>query len=59
MPLHLSSPIEKELLLIAYTATRQIGRQEMQFQHPAEVTEFNTEHTLNTARGGYNGEGMV
>lgn len=59
VPLHLSSPIEKKLLLIAQTAARQIGRQEMQFQHPAEVIEFNTERTLNKAKGGCNGEGMI
>ena len=31
----------------------------MQFEHTADVTEFNNEHTLNKARGGYNDEGMV
>jgi hypothetical protein len=31
----------------------------MQFQHPAEMIEFNAERTLNKARGSYNGEGMI
>ena len=31
----------------------------MQFQHPAEVVEFNTEYTLSEARGGCNVEGII